>query len=169
MLYNKKIIIAGGSGFIGQALAAYFGKDNKIVILGRQKANQQNNTYDHVLLNKEVLQNIKYVPWDARTQGDWANEINSVDLIINLVGKSVNCRYTRKNKQEIIDSRVFATKAIGEAIRKTLIPPKLWINSASATIYRNAFDRPQDELTGEIKDDFSVQVVKNGNNLFLMK
>jgi uncharacterized protein (TIGR01777 family) len=81
-------------------------------------------------------------------------------VVINLAGKSVNCRYNRKNKQEIFDSRTNATKAIGEAIRRAVQPPELWINAASATIYRHATDQPQDELNGEMHNDFSVQVCK---------
>lgn len=166
MLNSKKIVIAGGSGFIGQAIAAYFGKENKIVILGRQKINQQNNAYGNLALGNDVSQNIKYVQWDAKTQGDWSTEINNADLVINLAGKSVNCRYTEKNKQEIFDSRIFSTHAIGEAIKNVKNPPKVWINAASATIYRNALDRPQDELTGEIENDFSVQVCKKWEQSF---
>ncbi len=88
----------------------------------------------------------------------WAKELEGCDLIINLAGRSVNCRYTRRNRKEILDSRVNATKAIGQAIREATVPPKLWINMASATIYRHAEDRPQDEYNGEMEDDFSVQV-----------
>ncbi|MDP4218508.1 MAG: TIGR01777 family oxidoreductase, partial [Bacteroidota bacterium] len=82
------------------------------------------------------------------------------DLVINLAGKSVNCRYNAKNKKEILDSRIDATRAVGQAIREATVPPKVWINAASATIYRHAEDRPQDEYNGEFQQDFSVQVCK---------
>lgn len=166
MFINKKIIIAGGTGFIGQALVAYFGKQNKIVILGRQKAHEQNNAYANLAMEAAVLQNIKYAQWDGKTQGDWCKELNGADLVINLAGKSVNCRYSAKNKQAIFDSRTFSTHAIGEAIQHAEAPPKVWINAASATIYRNALDRSQDELTGEIENDFSVQVCKKWEQSF---
>ena len=155
---NNKIIIAGGSGFIGQALTNYFGKENEVIILTRQLPGA-NNAYN-TEIDKAVLPNTRFVKWDAKSQGGWSKEIDGASLVINLTGKSVNCRYTAKNKQEIFDSRTLSTNAIGEAIRHATVPPRLWINAASATIYRHATDRPQDELTGEFQDDFSVQVCK---------
>ena len=156
---NKKIIIAGGTGFIGQALAAYFGKDNHVVILSRQAIHTENNAYSKKRLGPDDGYNITYWRWDGRrVEAHWAGEIDGSDLVINLAGKSVNCRYTAKNKKEIFDSRTDATRAIGLAIRDVAVPPKLWINAASATIYRHAADRPQDEYTGEYGEGFSVQV-----------
>jgi uncharacterized protein len=163
---NKKIILAGGTGFIGQEMTKYFGKENTIVILTRQIKNEKTNRNDFDSLSPSDLQNVKYVKWDGKTGGDWINEINGADLIINLAGKSVNCRYTEKNKKEIFDSRTNAVKAIGEAINKCRLSPALWINASSATIYRDAMDKPQDEYTGEIHDDFSVQVCKRWEKTF---
>jgi uncharacterized protein (TIGR01777 family) len=145
---NKKIIIAGGSGFIGQALAARWGKDNQVVILSRQSARSANNSYGHRLLTAEDGYNITYWHWDGKfVEKHWADELEGSDLVINLAGRSVNCRYTPHNKQEILDSRIDATQAIGQAIRETTVPPKLWINASSATIYRHAEDGPQDEYS----------------------
>lgn len=159
---DKKIIIAGGTGFIGGELIKYFGNDNQIVILTRNLKDAVNNAFGNTR-----LQNVKAVIWNGKDVGEWWQELEGSDLVINLAGKSVNCRYTEKNKKEIFDSRVNATKALGEAIRKCINPPKLWINAASATIYRNAYDRPQDEFTGEIENDFSVQVCKLWEKTFL--
>jgi len=158
---GKKIIIAGGTGFIGQAIAKYFGRDNSIVITGRQSVNGHNNAYSHKLLLPSQGYNITYRRWDGlHTEKHWTTELEAADIVINLAGKSVNCRYNEKNKKEIFRSRINATNAIGEAIRSCTAPPKLWINAASATIYRHATDRPQDEYNGEFHDDFSVQVCK---------
>jgi uncharacterized protein (TIGR01777 family) len=158
---NKRIVIAGGTGFIGQALAAYFGKENQIIIFGRQSVNGHNNGTAHNLLLPAQGYNITYRRWDGRHQEKhWTTELEAADIVINLAGKSVNCRYTEKNKKEIFESRINATKAIAEAIRHCTEPPKLWINAASATIYRHAEDHPQDEYNGEFHDDFSVQVCK---------
>jgi uncharacterized protein (TIGR01777 family) len=167
IMKNKKIIIAGGTGFIGQALAARWGKDNQVIILSRQSAKTQNNSYNHKLLTAENGYHITYWHWDGHfVEKHWAGEIEGADLVLNLAGRSVNCRYTPQNKQEIFDSRTNATRAIGQAIREATVPPKLWINAASATIYRHAQDRPQDESTGEYHDDFSVLVCKRWEKTF---
>ena len=164
---SKKIIIAGGTGFIGQAIAKYFGQVNDIVILTRQTSNTKNNFYSNKLVCAADGYHVRYLKWDGKhTEKHWANEIDGADIIINLAGKSVNCRYTKKNKQEIFESRVNATKALGEAIRNSTIPPKLWINAASATIYRHAEDKPQNEYSGEIENDFSIQVCKRWEETF---
>ncbi len=155
---NKKIVIAGGTGFIGQEMIKYWSKENQLVILTRLLPDARNNRNQYDSLSKEDLQQVTYIKWDGKTTGDWAKEINEADLIINLAGKTVNCRYTTKNKKEIFDSRTDAVKAIGAAIQQCLVPPKCWINASSATIYRHATDRPQDEYTGELHDGFSVQV-----------
>jgi hypothetical protein len=157
---NKKIVIAGGTGFIGQELIKYFGKKNKVIILTRQITDEKNNRNYYNSLRKEDLLNIKFIKWDGKTITEWAKELEGSDLVINLSGKSVNCRYNEKNKKEIFDSRTNATKVMGEAIQKCTKPPSLWINASSATIYRHAEDHAQDEYSGEFHNDFSVQVCK---------
>jgi uncharacterized protein len=152
---NKKIIIAGGAGFIGQELVNWFGHNNKVIVLTRAKTDAQNNSYGNTHNG-----NATYLQWDGKTLGGWDAELEAADLLINLAGKSVNCRYTEKNKQEIFDSRTHATNVLGLAVRQAIRPPKLWINAASATIYRNATDGPQDEERGEIGNGFSVEVCK---------
>jgi len=150
---NKKIVIAGGTGFIGQAMAKYFGKDNHVVILTRQSVNAHNNNHSNRLLKAADGYNITYWRWDGKhVEQHWLNDIEGCDVVINLAGKSVNCRYNERNKQEVLESRVDATQAIGQAIRHAKNPPQLWINAASATIYRHAIDRPQEEENGEISD-----------------
>jgi uncharacterized protein (TIGR01777 family) len=159
---NKKIIIAGGTGFIGQALVECWAKDNRVIVLSRQSAESTSG-----LLNAANGHNITYWHWDGRSvEKHWANELEGADLVVNLAGKSVNCRYTTRNKAAIFDSRTDSTKALGQAIAQCIVPPKLWINSSSATIYRHAQDRPQDEYTGDIENDFSVQVVKKWEKTF---
>ena len=157
---SKKIILAGGTGFIGQEMTKYFGKENNIVVLTRQIKNEKTNRNDYDSLTHTDLKNVKFVKWDGKTGGDWINDLNGADLIINLAGKSVNCRYNEKNKKAIFDSRTDAVNAIGAAINQCTLAPSLWINSSSATIYRHAMDKAQDEQTGEFHDDFSVQVCK---------
>jgi uncharacterized protein (TIGR01777 family) len=157
---NLKIVIAGGTGFIGRGLIEYFAPENNVVVLTRNVTNSVNNSFSSFALTESIKSKVKLVQWTGKDVGNWINEINGSDIVINLVGKSVNCRYTNQNKQEIFDSRTNATKAIGEAIRLATLPPKVWINGSSATIYPNATDKPNDEYTSNLKDDFSVQVCK---------
>lgn len=149
---HKTIVIAGGTGFIGEGLIDYFSANNRLIILSRQpKADRPNVTYQY---------------WDGRTLGEWAGSLDGADLLINLAGKSVNCRYTEANKAAIFASRTNSTAILGEAVKNAKNPPALWINSASATIYRHAEDRPMDEFTGEMENDFSVQVCKKWEKTF---
>jgi hypothetical protein len=141
----NKLILAGGTGFLGQALTERFRKITKeIIVLSRGAEHSDGN--------------VRYLNWDGKTIGSWAAEVNGADVLINLTGKSVDCRYTEKNKAEIISSRINATKVLGEALKQAAIPPKLWLNAASATIYRHAEDRPMDEFSGEYGSGFSVDV-----------
>ena len=156
---KRKIIIAGGTGFIGQELIKHFIKNDEVVVLTRGIKNVQTNSYQKQPGIRDIT-NLRYVTWDAATRGNWVTELEDAAIVINLCGKSVNCRYTKKNKEEIFISRTQPTTVLGEAIRNCIAPPKLWINASSATIYRHAMDRPQDEYNGDIENDFSVQVCK---------
>ncbi len=155
---SKKIIIAGGTGFIGQELCNYFGTENEIIILSRKLDHQKSNAFGENVIKDNIINKIRFVKWDGITLGDWAAEFEHADLVINLAGKTVNCRYNEKNKKEIFDSRTNATKIIGMAIQQAIHPPKLWINAASATIYPHATDTPRDESFINFDNDFSVQV-----------
>ncbi|PWT95555.1 MAG: epimerase [Bacteroidetes bacterium] len=149
---GMKIVIAGGSGFIGTALIEYFAKENDVVVLTRNLKKSKNNMGNKSIeINADDLR-VKYVTWDAFHIGEWAKELSDADILINLTGRSVNCRYNYKNMKEIFDSRIRATRVLGEAIQSLQKPPRLWINIASATIYRNALDYPQDEYNGQISD-----------------
>jgi NAD dependent epimerase/dehydratase family enzyme len=148
---HKKIVIAGGTGFIGQAMARYFGKDNHVVILGRQSAHDANRNHHNKLVTAAHGYNITYWRWNPLTiEKHWARELEAADIVINLAGKSVNCRYTEKNKKAIINSRTQSTQTIGKAIGEATVPPKLWINATSATIYHHATEGPQNEAAGII-------------------
>lgn len=146
MKYHK-IILAGGNGQLGKALAQHYKYDTEqIIILSRRPQPDKGN--------------IKTLVWDGQTQGDWVKQLEDADMLINLCGKNVNCRYTKVNREEIISSRVEPTALLGKVVNDLISPPKLWINAASATIYRHAEDRPQDEETGEIGYGFSIEVCK---------
>lgn len=143
----QKIVLAGGNGYLGTVLAKHFKPlVDEVIILARKAAPADGN--------------IRTIVWDGKTEGDWVEQLNGADLLVNLCGKNVNCRYTEKNKQEIFDSRLIPTALLNKVVARMENPPKVWINSSSATIYRHAEDHPQDELTGEIGEGFSVAVCK---------
>jgi uncharacterized protein (TIGR01777 family) len=149
----RKIMLAGGNGYMGKVFADFYrSKADKIIILSRKYSAPDGN--------------ITTVIWDGCNEGDWTNELEGADLLINLCGKNVNCRYTLKNKEEIINSRIVPTALLGRVIESRINPPKLWINITSATIYRHAEDCPQDEETGEIGYGFSIEVCKKWEAAF---
>jgi uncharacterized protein (TIGR01777 family) len=151
-----KIVIPGGTGQIGTILARdFYAKGHEVVILSRKASDK----FDW-----------RVIKWDAETLGDWTNELEGADIVINLAGRVVNCRYTEENRREIMESRVKSTKAVGEAIAKTKRPPRVWLQSSTATIYAHRFDAPNDELTGIIGGNeqdapdswkFSIEVAEN--------
>jgi uncharacterized protein (TIGR01777 family) len=150
-----KIILAGGTGFLGKALQQFYcNKATEIVVLSR--------SVNTLIQRKSSCSTVRHAYWPNKLNADhsWMQELEGADMVINLAGKNVNCRYTPENKKEILESRVQATDAIAEAIRQCTVKPKLWINLSSATVYRHAEDRPQNELTGEIGDGFSEDVVR---------
>lgn len=149
----QRIVIAGGTGFLGNCLSEHFSKnDTQVIILTRGKA--------------YVKGNIQYVTWDAKTLGLWAEVLEGADALINLTGKSVDCRYTQENRKLIYSSRLESTAVLGKAIQLAKMPPSVWINAASATIYRHAMDKEMDEYTGEIGSGFSVDVCQQWENIF---
>lgn len=149
----KKLIIAAGTGFLGQVLVNHF-KDSfeEIVILTRGKSESKNN--------------IKFVNWNAKSFSGWEKELENADVLINLAGKSVDCRYNEKNKQEIYTSRIESTKILNEAVLQCENPPKHWLNSSTSTIYRFSLDKQMDETTGEIGNDFSMNIAKSWEKAF---
>lgn len=149
----RRVVLAGGSGYIGSVLADFYAKKaEEVIILSRKP-----------LANKG---NIRTVLWDAKKLDTWVMELEGTDLLINLTGKNVNCRYTQKNKDEILNSRLDSTRILGQAIQQLKRPPKVWIQCASATIYRHAEDRFMDEVNGEIGNGFSVDVCKAWEKVF---
>ncbi|GAA4113471.1 TIGR01777 family oxidoreductase [Aquimarina addita] len=149
----KKLIIAAGTGFLGNILIDHLkSKVETIVILTRGKS--------------RIHKNIKYVQWDAKTIGLWAQELCGADALINMTGRSVDCRYHHKNKAMILSSRIESTAVLGKAISTCTTPPKVWLNSSTATIYRHSLDKEMDEISGEIGAGFSVSVATSWENTF---
>ncbi|MBW1296729.1 TIGR01777 family oxidoreductase [Aquimarina litoralis] len=149
----KKIVIAAGTGFLGDILVQYFkNKVETITILTRGE--------------NRTVNNIQYVQWDAKTISTWKNELEGVDALINMTGKSVDCRYHQKNKDLILSSRVESTNVLGKAVKACKNSPKVWLNSSTATIYRHSLDMEMDEIHGEIGSGFSVNVATNWEHAF---
>lgn len=130
-----KIVIPGGSGQLGQVLArAFHQAEHEVVVLSRRPAKQPWRT----------------VPWDGVTLDNWTQELEGADAVINLAGKSVNCRYTSENRKLIAESRINSTRVVGDAIAQAWKPPRVWLQASTATIYAHRYDAPNDEATGII-------------------
>lgn len=127
-----KIVIPGGTGHLGTLLTRSLHQaGHRVVVLSR---------------NVESPGRL----WDGRTLGDWAAEIDGADAVINLAGRSVDCRYDAHHRQEILQSRVDSTRVIGEAIARAARPPAVWLQMSTATIYSHRFDAPNNEHGGVI-------------------
>ena len=143
----KKVVLAGGSGFLGQALAKSWINDGiEVVILSRS--------------NATVGSIGSFVVWDAQSKGDWTKELDGADVLINLTGRSVDCRYTEENRALILNSRVDSTRILGEVITELKSPPKLWLNASTATIYNDCRGTlgPHDEESEGNAEGFSEEV-----------
>lgn len=128
-----KIVMPGGTGQVGTLLARAFNADGHEVV---------------VLTRRPVPALWRMVAWDGETVGDWAVDFDVADVVINLAGRSVNCRYTAANRRTILDSRIKSTRAIGRAIAEAKRPPRVWLQASTATIYAHRYDAPNDEATG---------------------
>jgi uncharacterized protein (TIGR01777 family) len=148
-----KIVIPGGTGQVGRILdRALTGAGHEVVVLTRRPQR-----------DREVV-------WDGETPGRWAQEIDGSDVVINLAGRSVSCRYTEANLKAMMDSRVRSTRAVGEAVAAAARPPRVWLQMSTATVYAHRFDAPNDERTGLIGGSepgvpdywsYSVEIAEN--------
>ena len=130
-----KVVIPGGTGQVGIVLARAFTADgHEVVVLSRRPGNAPGPW--------------RVVEWDAENLGGWTSEIDGADVVINLAGRSVNCRYNSMNRRLIKESRVKSTVVIGQAIGTAIRPPRVWLQASTATIYAHRYDAPNDEATG---------------------
>jgi uncharacterized protein (TIGR01777 family) len=150
----SKVVIAGGSGLLGTLLArAFHQRGAEVVVLSRHA----------------TLAPWRVVEWDGHSIGGWAAEIDGADVVVNLAGRSVNCRYNAANREEILRSRTESTRVIRKVIAAAHHPPGLWLQMSTATIYADRTDAPNDEFTGILGGDepeapeawrFSIEVAK---------
>lgn len=130
-----RIVIPGGTGQVGTLLArAFHAAGDDVVVLSRRP--------DPGAVPWRVA------AWDARTVGAWAAELEGADAVINLAGRSVDCRYDARNRREILASRVDSTRAVGRAVAAAARPPRVWLQAGTATIYAHRYDAPNDEASG---------------------
>jgi uncharacterized protein (TIGR01777 family) len=155
-----RIVLPGGSGHLGTLLARAFQADGHEVV---------------VISRKPTPARWRVVGWDGQTLGAWARELDGADVVINLAGRSVNCRYTPVNRRDIMDSRLRSTAVLGNAICAASKPPAVWLQSSTATIYAHRYDAPNDERTGRIGGDepdapetwrFSIDVATSWERAF---
>ncbi len=127
-----RIVIPGGTGHIGTYLSrALAGDGHEVVLLTRG--------------SRPLPTGVRGVRWDGRTVGGWAAELDGCAAVINLAGRSVNCRYTAANLREMLASRVDSARAVGEAISRAAVPPPVWLQMSTATIYAHTYGDPHDE------------------------
>lgn len=144
-----RLVVPGGQGHLGRLVAHHFStKGHKVITLSRNPGG---------LMTPRGGETLPAHPgcwatmnWDGRTLGGWIEALDGADVLINLAGRSVDCRYNAKNRNAILQSRVESTSILGEAIQKLRRPPAVWLNASTATIYRHSFDRAMDEASGEI-------------------
>jgi hypothetical protein len=133
-----KIVIPGGSGQVGTMLARAFHRDGHDVL---------------VLSRRPRPSPWRVLAWDGVTWGRWASHLDGSDVVVNLTGRNVNCRYTAAHRREMLESRVQSTRIVGEAIARARRPPRVWLQASTATIYAHRYDAPNDEVTGIIGGD----------------
>ncbi len=152
-----KLVIFGANGFLGRVLTRYFLRKGDVVIA---VARREDGCEAGAIFQK----------WDGLTHGNWVESLDYSDAIINLAGRTVNCRYSEKNKAEILESRTHTTMLIGEAIQQLKNPPKVWVNSSTATIYQHTEktgnNSPNTEADGVIGEDFSMGIAKAWEEVF---
>jgi len=143
MSSTKTVVLAGASGFIGAYFRRRFEQDGWTVrTIGRKGAKSSPSA-----------------TWDNDDAG-LARVLDGAELLVNLAGRSVSCRYNATNKAAILESRVATTAALGRAVALCQVPPSTWLNASTGTIYRHAMDRPQTERDGEPGTGFSVDVAR---------
>jgi uncharacterized protein len=128
-----RVVIPGGSGQVGTILARAFHRDGHDVV---------------VLSRRPLLRPWRVAEWDGATLTAWQHEIDGADVVVNLAGRSVNCRYNRANRREILESRIVSTRVVGEAIARASRPPRAWLQASTATIYAHRYDGANDERSG---------------------
>jgi hypothetical protein len=128
-----KIVLPGGSGQVGTVLAQAFHDDGHEVV---------------VLSRKPRQAPWRVAVWDGVSLGAWTRELEGAEAVVNLAGRSVDCRYGRRNRRRILESRVLSTRAVGAAVAAAAKPPRVWLQASTATIYAHRYDAANGESSG---------------------
>lgn len=150
---NGAVVVVGANGFLGRYLCRHLARNGReVVAVGRRRTGWSGDGM--------------FLPWDGAPTGSWALALEGAEAVVNLAGRSVNCRYSARNRREILESRVATTQAVAAAVAACKVPPRVWLNASTATIYRHAEDREMDEWTGEAGSGFSVEVAQAWEDAF---
>jgi uncharacterized protein (TIGR01777 family) len=147
-----KVVITGGSGQLGTILARHFAlSGNDVVVVSRGGTNDRRGSPTGQL--GADVKRIRAAAWDGKTLGPWASEVDGAEVVVNLAGRSVNCRYTEANLKDILASRVDSTRVVGEALAAASRPPRVWLQASAATIYAHSDGPAHGETRGVIGGD----------------
>ena len=119
---KSKIVIAGGTGYLGQLIARSLWEDNWEVVLLSRSPNKGS------VIGRSIY-------WDAKSLGEWTGELESAQVLLNLTGRSIDCRHNAANREEILSSRIYSTRVLGEAVSIAQTPPSCWLNASSMALY----------------------------------
>jgi uncharacterized protein (TIGR01777 family) len=148
----KRIILAGGSGFVGHALAPILlAKGCEVIVLGRGAARRKDG--------------IDHQQWDGKTIGGWASALEGAEAVVNLTGKNINCRHTAENRREITRSRVDSVRALGEAITRCATPPKVFVQTSGVGYFGDTGAKVADE-DAPLGSDFPAEVCRQWEGAF---
>jgi uncharacterized protein len=149
---KQRIVLAGGSGFIGQSLSPFLvSKNYEVIVLTRAKSDHHGA--------------VRHAHWDGKTLGDWIEFVNGALAVVNLTGRSINCRHTPENRREIVDSRIDSVRVLGKAIGRCAQPPRAFLQAAGVGIYGDKGERICDETTGP-GNDFVTEVCEKWEAAF---
>ena len=150
---NGAVVVVGANGFLGRYLCRHLARGGReVVAVGRSRDGWSGDGM--------------FLPWDGTAEGPWVLALEGAEAVVNLAGRSVNCRYTARHRREILESRVATTRAVATAVAACKLPPRVWLNASTATIYRHAEDRAMDEWTGDEGSGFSVRVARAWEDAF---
>jgi hypothetical protein len=138
---KKRVVLAGGRGFLGQALVKeLLRRKYEVVVLSR------------ALRERDGADEVKEVEWDGENTGDWINCLDGADTVVNLAGRNINCRHTPENLRDITESRVNAVRAIAAAISQVKQPPRVWVQAGAVGFYGDCGDQWCDETSPNGRD-----------------